>query len=119
MEPITVAFVADNLEKAGRVLSHMEVLLESDVDRESLCDVLSWALNSVQREIYAAARVLREQSAPRGAHQQDAPEHQTLADMVTPERLEELKQEFEQAVAMGEQIKEWWHSQHRPDPDQQ
>ncbi|WAS06411.1 hypothetical protein LQF76_05895 [Gloeomargaritales cyanobacterium VI4D9] len=47
------------------------------------------------------------------------PECRTLADMVTPERLEELKQEFEQAVAMGEQVKEWWDSQHRPDPDQQ
>ena len=113
MKPITVAFIADSLEKTGRVLADMEVLLESDADKESLCEVLSWALNSVQREIFAAARALREQSAPRGAHQQDAPEHQTLADMVTPERLEELKREFEQAVQMGEQVKEWWHSQHR------
>ena len=118
MEPITVAFVADNLEKAGRVLSHMEVLLESDVDRESLCDVLSWALQTVQREICAAARVLREQSGGDGS-QPEQPAGKTIADMVPPERLEELKQEFEQAVAMGEQIKEWWHSQHRPDPDQQ
>ena len=113
MEPITLAFVADNLEKAGRVLSNMEVLLESDADKESLCDVLSWALNSVQREIYAAARVLREQSAPRGAHQQDAPEHQTLADMVPPERLAELQREQQEAAKMGEQVLEHYLNRHQ------
>jgi len=113
MEPITVAFVADNLESAGRVLCDMQALIESDVDRHSLCEVLAWALNSVQREIFAAARLLREQSAPRGAHQQDAPEHQTLADMVTPERLAELRREFEQAAAMGEQVLKDYLNRHQ------
>jgi len=114
MEPITVAFVADNLERAGRVLSHMEVLLESDVDRESLCDVLSWALNTVQREIHAAARVLREQSAPRGdGSPPEQPAGKTIADMIPPERLAEMERERENASKLGEQVLEHYLNRHQ------
>jgi len=111
MKP-TVAFVADSLEKTGRVLADMQALLESDADKEILCTVMFWTLNSVQREIDAAARVLREQSAPRGDGSPPEQPGKTIADMIPRERLEELKREFEQAVQMGEQVKEWWHSQH-------
>ena len=110
MEPITVAFVADNLEKAGRVLSDMQALLESDVDRHSLCAVLTWALHSVQREIFDAVEVLRE-SASGGDGSQ--PEPKILADMVSPERLAELERERENASRLGEQVLEHYLNRHQ------
>ena len=114
MEPITIAFVADNLERAGRVLGDMQALLESDVDRHSLCDVLAWALHSVQREIFDAVEVLREQSASGGdGSPPEQPAGKTIADMVTPERLAELRREFEQAAAMGEQVLKDYLNRHQ------
>ena len=113
MEPITAQFISDSLERTARVLADMEVLLQSDADKENLCNVLCWALQSVQREICAAARVLREQSAPRGdGSQPEQPAGKTIAD-IPPERLEELKREFEQAAAMGEQVLKDYLNRHQ------
>jgi len=113
IKPITARFIADNLERTSRVLADMQSLIESNVDRENLFNVLSWALESVQREIHAAARVLREQSAPRGDGSPPEQPGKTIADMVPPERLEELKREFEQAAAMGEQVLQHYLNRHQ------
>ena len=93
MEPITARFVAENLEEAGLVLCNMEALLKSDADKQSLCDVLAWTLRSVQRTIFSAARVLREQSEP-----------EPSAPTLDPEQMERNTQEAER---VGQEV--WEH----------
>jgi|GEM_PF-5492815 len=102
MEATTAQFLADSLERAGRVLCHMEALLESSADKESLGDVVAWALHAVSAEVYAVAQVLSDHAKGKLS---------TPKATITPERLEQIKREFDQAAQVGKQALEQWRSQ--------
>ncbi|WAS04833.1 hypothetical protein LQF76_12555 [Gloeomargaritales cyanobacterium VI4D9] len=125
MDSPLLSFLVQSLERVASGINGIRLLLEAvdrhdpPINQDVAVSAASWALNALEEEANAIASVLKDHARtnrehpPGGAHQQDVPEHQTLADMVPPERLAELEREREEASKLGKQVLEHYLNRHQ------